>query len=446
MKADTQRKKQLLAKAGSLRGRAEDRLRELPKNPRPPGRGGGDADAQRLVHELQVHQIELEMQNRELQEARDRMETLVDKYTDLYDFAPVGYFSLEEPGRIVEVNLTGAALLGVERAWLVNQHLLRFMAPESQPVLEAFLAETMGRAGKQVCEVKVRKPDGTTFWADCYATSAVTLSGPRKRCRVALSDVTELKRAKEAQRRVEELIVTNRQLEREVLRREASERALRKSERHQVRLLQESGRFQEQLRSLSHQILSAQEQERKTISRELHDVIAQTLTGINIQLTKLRTEAGANAPTLEKNISLTQQLVEKSVGIVHQFARELRPTVLDDLGLIPALHTFMKTYTAQTGIRVGLTAFAKVEELDGDKRTVLYRVAQEALTNIARHSHASRAEVKIQKSGDHVNFQIRDNGKGFETGAVRRARSRSDRACAETGRRICAPTRPDRPR
>ena len=73
---------------------------------------------------------------------------------------------------------------------------------------------------------------------------------------------------------------------------------------------------------------------------------------------------------------------------VHRFARELRPAVLDDLGLIPALHSFMKSFTEETGIRVSLTAFAGVEELSNAKRTVLYRVAQEALTNVARHAHA----------------------------------------------------------
>jgi signal transduction histidine kinase len=94
-----------------------------------------------------------------------------------------------------------------------------------------------------------------------------------------------------------------------------------------------SERLQEQLRRLSRQILSAQEEERKKISRELHDVIAQTLTGINIRLAALKKEAAVNTKGLDRNIARTQRLVEKSVNIVHQFARELRPAVLDDLGL-----------------------------------------------------------------------------------------------------------------
>ena len=116
-------------------------------------------------------------------------------------------------------------------------------------------------------------------------------------------------------------------------------------------MLEQSDRLQEQLRLLSRQILSAQEDERKEISRELHDVIAQTLTGINVRLATLKKEAALNTKGLDRNIARTQRLVEKSVDIVHRFARELRPAVLDDLGLIPALHSFMKNFTTRTGVR-----------------------------------------------------------------------------------------------
>ena len=90
--------------------------------------------------------------------------------------------------------------------------------------------------------------------------------------------------------------------------------------------------------------------------------------------------------------------MEKSVNIVHEFARELRPAVLDDLGLIPALHSFVKLFSKRTCIHVHLKAFAEVEELDSNRRTILYRVAQEALTNVSRHAHASRVEVKSRNS------------------------------------------------
>ena len=197
---------------------------------------------------------------------------------------------------------------------------------------------------------------------------------------------------------------------------------LKEKERGYAKLLKESGLLQEHLRQLSRQLLSAQENERKEISRELHDMVAQTLTGINIRLAALKAGATADARSLARNIAATQRLVEHSVTLVHQFARELRPAVLDDLGLIPALHSYMKNFTERTGVRTHLTAFAGVELLNMSRRTALFRVAQEALTNVGRHAQASRAEVSIRKRPDGVCMEIADDGKSFQVQRVLLAR------------------------
>ena len=214
--------------------------------------------------------------------------------------------------------------------------------------------------------------------------------------------------------RTVELAATNCALRVEVAERKSVELALKKSEHHYSRLLEESDRLQQQLRQLSRQILSAQEEERKEISRELHDVIAQALTGINVRLAALAKEAGKKSQGLDQNILKTQQLVERSVDIVHRFARELRPAVLDDLGLIPALHSFLKNFTLRTGIRTQLTAFASLEKMDTAHKTSLFRVAQEALTNASRHSKASRVEVTISKIKEFARMEVRDNGISFD--------------------------------
>ncbi len=219
-----------------------------------------------------------------------------------------------------------------------------------------------------------------------------------------------------------DLAASNRQLKQEIAQRKTVEAALRKSEHHSGQLLEQSRHMEEQLRLLSRQLLLAQEEERKKISRELHDEIAQTLTGINVQLAALKMEATVNTAGLQKKITSTQRMVEKSVDIVHRFARELRPTVLDDLGLIPALNSFAKSFAKKSRIHVRLTVFAAVEELDNAKRTVLYRVAQEALTNVAKHARASQAEVSIQKLPDTVCMKIKDNGKSFQVQRVLRAK------------------------
>jgi signal transduction histidine kinase len=255
---------------------------------------------------------------------------------------------------------------------------------------------------------------------------AVAITPIEKTHRNAREAAVQLKRFIETlSQRTVELAAANLELKLEITQRKAAESALKKSEQHYSELLTKSNSLQEQLRRLSRQILSAQEEERRRISRELHDVIAQTLTGINIRLATLKKEASVNTRGLNRNIALTQRLVEKSVNIVHEFARELRPAVLDDLGLIPALHSFVKLFARRTRIHVHLKAFAGVEALNQNHRTMLYRVAQEALNNVSRHAQATRVEVCIQKVADSICLKIHDNGKSFEVERVLNARAQN---------------------
>jgi signal transduction histidine kinase len=237
-------------------------------------------------------------------------------------------------------------------------------------------------------------------------------------------------------RRTTELAAANRTLKVEIVQRRTAEETLKKTQQHYQQLLEKSQHMQEQLRHLSHQLLRAQEEERKEISRELHDQIAQTLTGINVHLATLKTEARANTSGLEKKISRTQRLVEQSVNIVHRFARELRPTVLDDLGLIPALRSLMSDFTKRTGILIGFRAFAGVEQLNSAKRTVLYRVAQSALSNVAQHAKANRVKVIIRKSRDTVRMDITDDGTGFEVERVLFAKRHKRLGCLGMRERV----------
>lgn len=221
-----------------------------------------------------------------------------------------------------------------------------------------------------------------------------------------------------AVKRTVDVAAVQRRLALEIGRREAVEEALARSERHHGELLEKSRRMQEHLRRLSHEILSAQEEERKRISRELHDEIGQTLTAINVKLATLKKEAAVSTGGLKKRIATTQKLLERSMHTVHRFARELRPSLLDDLGLVPALHAYMKGFTSRTHIPVHFTAFAAVEQLDGDKRTVLYRVAQEAFANVAKHAQASLVRASIKKERDTVRMEIYDNGRSFDVERV----------------------------
>lgn len=209
------------------------------------------------------------------------------------------------------------------------------------------------------------------------------------------------------------LATGNRRLQREIARRHAGELAIREGQARYQKLFLESQVMQKKLRRLTHQIISAQEEERKEISRELHDEVVQTLVGINVELSALLKSASVGLHTLRAKIARTQRLVENSVNAVHRFARDLRPAVLDDLGLIPALHAYSKALAARKKIRIQLTAFAGVEALGIAQRTVLYRVALEALTNVVRHAHATHVKVTISRLPGLVRMEINDDGKSF---------------------------------
>jgi PAS domain S-box-containing protein len=360
----------------------------------------------------------LELQNEELKQSKADIEAGLEKFSDLYDFAPVGYFSLDEQGLILEVNLTGTALLGTERSRVAGRRFQLFVAPQCRPAFNVFLEGVFAGHEKRSCEVSLLSADHAAFWADLQAMSAVSRGGAPQRCLMAIVDITARKRADEAQRRIDILNATNRKLQDEIIRRQAVELSLIKSEQRAHQLLEHSRHLQNKLRQMSHQILLVQENQRKEISRELHDEISQLLLSINLHLAIFDSNAAINPKGIRRNITRVRWLVKKSVRIVHDFARELRPPMLDDLGLIPALNTYIVDFSKRKGLKIQFTAFSGVEAFEGDKRTVLYRVTQEALANVAKHARASAVKVVIMKAREGVCLEISDNGKAFDIGRL----------------------------
>lgn len=248
---------------------------------------------------------------------------------------------------------------------------------------------------------------GTSFFSSAIAPIEESHRGMQKANLQLKTLVGTLKR------QTGELAASNKSLKREIIQRKRVELTLRTSEMTSCQLLAKSRIMQQELRHLTRQMLTAQEEERKRISRELHDVVAQSLAGINVRLATLKSQSSASTRDLKKRVAITQRLVERSVDIVHRFARGLRPSALDDLGLIPALQSYMKAFMTRTGIRASLVCHPGVEKLDNDRRTVLYRIVQEALTNISRHSKASHASVSIRLVLGEVQMDVHDNGRGF---------------------------------
>jgi PAS domain S-box-containing protein len=176
------------ADAAELRHRAEGRLKERHLEA---GLGRSEADTQRLVHELQVHQIELELQNEELQQARDQMEAMMEKYSDLYDFAPVGYFTLDHDGIICEANLTFASLLGLERSRFVKRRFGIFICPDGLSTFNSFLKKVFKSKARELCELSILREGQPSL----EVRIAATVSSSGRECRAVMADITEIKRA-----------------------------------------------------------------------------------------------------------------------------------------------------------------------------------------------------------------------------------------------------------
>jgi signal transduction histidine kinase len=510
-----------------LRRRAERRLRKQPKGG---ARIEAKADARRILHELQVHQIELELQNEELKQSKAEVDASREKYTDLYDFAPVGYYSLTADGTIQLVNFTGASLVGIDRSRLMGRRFGLLVSSEHRPIFNSFLKQVFAGQTKQsgdfellsqgkpprtvnieaqclpsglecravLVDISQRLRDAsmvrtseeryrTLFELSPVAVYSIDTSGmiqkfnrvagelwgrqpalgdtderfwglfklfrpdgsfmPYELCPMAevasgkiaethdaevlierpdgsritvlvnirpmkndrgevtgaincFYDITERKRATNALHRAEVLTASNAKLI--------------KSENRARQLLKRSHLLQNKLRSVSHQILKAQEDLRQEISRELHDKIVQLLIGININLEAFTKTAEINPQNVRRKFAPVRRKVEEAVDTVHQFARDLRPAMLDDLGFVSTLHSYLMGFSKKTAVEVQLTAFSGVESMSKDKLTMLYRVAQEALTNVERHAEATLVNVVILRARGRVSLEIIDNGKAFD--------------------------------
>ena len=349
---------------------------------------------------------------------RKQAEIALNRLAAIVEFSDDAIIGKDLNGIITSWNNGAEKIFGYSAREMVGSSIMRLIPSVRRDEEKQILARIKRGEGMRHFETLRRTKDGRLINVSVTISPIKDAAGKIVGVSKVARDISQRKQTEAVQSRMEVLGVSNLKLRREIVRREKVEASLKKSELHQRHLLAHSRQMQEQLRQLSRQILLTQEEERREISRELHDVIAQTLTGINVRLAALKKDAAANTKGLDRNIARTQRLVEKSVNIVHQFARELRPAVLDDLGLIPALHSYVKSFSKRTSLHVHLKVFAGVEQLENSKRTVLYRVAQEALTNVARHARASRVEVSIQKLSGAAHMEIKDDGKSFQVERV----------------------------
>ena len=162
--------------------------------------------------------------------------------------------------------------------------------------------------------------------------------------------------------------------------------------------------------------LRAQEEERKRLARDLHDEVNQALTAILLRLQAVSQDA---PPAVARELSEVRRLVNQAMDELLRLARQLRPTALDDHGLYSAIEGQVRRFSTQTGIEADLRVEGAPAELDADSETAVFRIAQEALANIARHAAASSVDVEVAAVGESgLELTVRDDGRGFVPGVA----------------------------
>ncbi len=455
-----------------------------------------------LVHELQVHQTELEAQNFELRQTHQQLEETRDRYADLYDFAPVGYLTLEDNGRILEINLTGAAMLGWERQNIVDQPFQYFLhLKEIQPFLK-HMQHACSTKGNVSAELKLKTYDGKLRIVR-LESMAVLMSHT---CRSVMIDITQEYIAEEALQRnlaaqeallqavpalvfyldmnlkfvaVSELFadlcghtITDiigkspseimpqklgeyfKRSGKEVLDSGqvfvTPEFEMRDANGKQVFISmvrtpyrdakgnilgmvgagvditpqKNAANLKEEIlsenRRLTRALFEMQEKERRHIARELHDELGQWLTAIQAEA-----QAICNISDFESKIHLSAKAISASASATHEVVRgmlrNLRPSLLDELGLADSLHELQRQWCrSHPDLTCELNLYTSFSGLDENIIITIYRLIQEALSNISNHAGASKVGVSVKRISPSeydpqgLLITVDDDGVGFD--------------------------------
>jgi signal transduction histidine kinase len=170
-------------------------------------------------------------------------------------------------------------------------------------------------------------------------------------------------------------------------------------------------------RGLARAVWKVQEEERRRLARDLHDGLGQTLTALKTQLERLGQKGDALSPELRGRLADSVQLAGLALNETRELSRLLRPPVLDDLGLLPALTWLARTLEERAGLAVAVRAEGLDRRLEPDLETLLFRLAQEALTNVLKHARVTRAELSLAEKDGRLHLRVADRGAGFDAAA-----------------------------
>lgn len=347
-----------------------------------------------------------------------------------YDAAPVGFAALSRKGIIHNTNLQTTVLLNTFRSELIGRLMYDFVVRQDRDVLYLHLRKLFTERRPQSCELRLQP--NSVDGPDCEQ-----MDGKNQRIRhvlmesmyednvvgsltsrTVLSDISHLKELEERLRRshaeleqrvairTAQLDMTNRQLNKEIAIRKKTEQRLKTAyrkltETHMKRVV------------LSKKLVSLLEQERESIARELHDNIGQVLTTINLELEFFRYGGSENIRQPGDRIRRLQELVRGSIDQVRNVCRGLRPDILDLLGLIPAISNMAESAGKNLPGGIHLSA-QDLPRMSKETELALYRIAQEAITNIIRHAGAKNVFIGIDVLKNRVRLKVKDDGTGFD--------------------------------
>jgi PAS domain S-box-containing protein len=374
-------------------------------------------DLHAALEELHVAEEEQYQQNEALATARLTAEAERQRYQELFDFAPDGYLVTDPQGRIREANQAAALLLGVSQSRLLDQPLTNFIAAEDRQAFGAFLPELWQIEDTRDWEMRLQP------WARATFPAALTVTAIRHPqgvtgLRWLLRNISQRKQAEEAlkqahtilERRVEErtaeLRRTNAHLQVEIAERQ---QAVEKAQRSEQSL--RSSR--EQLRHLATYLQNAQEQERTHLARELHDDLAQALTSLRLDVAWLSQRTAHSTGAWGERLATMAATIDALHQTVQRIGTELRPDVLDTLGLAAAIEWQLQEIQHRTELTYTLQKSTREPPLDQVRATAVFRIFQEALTNVVRHAEASHLHVRLVQHAQAVLLEVADNGKGM---------------------------------
>jgi PAS domain S-box-containing protein len=313
-------------------------------------------DFQYLLHDLQVHQTELNLQNEELRRVQLELEASRDRYSDLYHFAPCGYCTINRQNRILEANQTLAVLLGVEQDKLINKSLTKFVVREDQDKFYLHRQRAYEKRQPHASEIQLVKQPDERIYARIESRLA---QGQADQLLVMVIDMTKE-------------------------------------------------------RQLQHRLVAQREELRQKIAHDLHDGPVQALAAINFELRGMLMDHPDCE--LSESVESIQESVREQVQQLRNYAVDLRPPILDQLGLEKSLHSYVESYREKhpdLAIRMEIHPIgAKLSEAQS---VALFRIFQEALLNISKHAGMKNIQVKVRlkNEGPQVRLEIQDNGEGF---------------------------------